>query len=40
MNGRRSQYKGGNSGAPGGSSKWTHKNDKADKGKGKMRTCA
>lgn len=35
MNGRRSQFRGGHSGAPPGNSKWTHKNDKAEKGKGK-----
>jgi hypothetical protein len=34
MNGRRSQYRGGHSGAPVGNSKGTHKGDKVDKGKG------
>lgn len=34
MNGRRSQYRGGHFGAPVGGSKWTHKDDRADNGKG------
>lgn len=33
MNGRISQYRGGHTRAPAGSSKWTHKDDRVDKGK-------